>query len=113
MARRPVPTEVAAVSTRRTLFLSASVLLAAAAPSPAVACAVCFGGQESQWTSAFLAGTMVMLVLPPAILLGGGITIYRAIKRQEARVAERDALASATGRPASPAPVHPRHLRSV
>lgn len=102
------------MSTRRTsLLFAAAAILAVAAPSPAVACAVCFGGQESQWTSAFLAGTMVMLVLPPAILLGGGFVIYRAIKRQEARVAERDALASATGRPASPSPVRPRHLRSV
>ena len=85
-------------------------------PGTALACAVCFGGQESEWTKAFLAGTALMLVLPPAILLTGGIAIYRAIKRQEARVAERDALAAkgTSVAPASPSiPVRPRHLRSV
>lgn len=103
--------------TARLATLSAVFLGIAARPGAASACAVCFGGQDTDWSNAFLAGTAVMLVLPPAILLGGGIVIYRAIKRQEARVAERDALA-ATGRAASattpsPLPVRHRHLRSV
>ena len=86
-------------------FAAALGLLAR--PELARACAVCFGGEESDWPSAFLAGTAVMLVLPPAILLGAGIAIYRATKRQEARIAERDALLAG-----ETAPV-PRHLQSV
>ncbi len=97
--------------------LAAAALAIALRPGTAFACAVCFGGQDTDWSKAFLAGTAVMLVLPPAILIGGGIVIYRAIKRQEARVAERDALAS-SGRTVvaatpSPSPIRPRHLRSV
>lgn len=86
-------------------------------PGTAIACAVCFGGQESEWSKAFVAGTLVMLVLPPMILIGGGLAIYRATKRQEARIAERDAAAAGGGASPAPgsvtAPVRPRHLRSV
>lgn len=89
-----------------------------ASPRVASACAVCFGGEETNWNGAFLAGTAVMLVLPPAILLGGGIVIYRAIKRQEALLGERERTSEPSaaesparhvGAPASRA----RHLRSV
>ncbi|MFM7143486.1 MAG: hypothetical protein ACKO2K_16400 [Alphaproteobacteria bacterium] len=94
-----------------------SVAFLAVRPSTALACAVCFGGQETDWTKAFLAGTAVMLVLPPAILIAGGIAIYRATKRQEARIAERDAALAEGRSVATPTavatPIRPRHLRSV
>jgi hypothetical protein len=60
-------------------------------PRAALACAVCFGGKESDWNTAFLFGTVLMLVLPPAIVISAGVAIYRGIKRQEARMRERDA----------------------
>lgn len=90
-----------------------------ASPGIAAACAVCFGGEETNWNGAFLAGTAVMLVLPPVILLGGGIVIYRAIKRQEALLGERDhgaqtgMVAESTASHVAPAASRPRHLRSV
>lgn len=94
----------------------AAFLAALACPGVAAACAVCFGGEDTNWNTAFLAGTAVMLVLPPLILFGGGFTIYRAIKRQEARLAEAETGPAA---PPSGAPVEagvperPRHLRPV
>ena len=51
----------------------------------------CFGGQENDWTGGFLLGTILMLALPPMIVVSAGIAIYRATKRQEARLRERDA----------------------
>lgn len=103
------------ISPRRRIPATLSAVAAVALrPETALACAVCFGGQESEWSKAFLAGTMVMLVLPPVILIGGGLAIYRATKRQEARIAERDAAAGRASAPVSaPAPLRPRHLRSV
>ncbi|MBM4243902.1 MAG: hypothetical protein FJ148_08825 [Deltaproteobacteria bacterium] len=59
------------------------------------ACATCFGGQPNDWTGGFLLGTMVMLALPPLIVVGAGFAIYRSMKRQEARVRERDAARAA------------------
>jgi hypothetical protein len=50
--------------------------------------------RDSDWTAAFLAGTMIMLVLPPAILGFAGYTIYKATKRQEARQAAASAAAT-------------------
>jgi hypothetical protein len=70
----------------------ATTALLAFAPSTALACAVCFGGQANDWTGGFLLGTILMLSLPPLIVVGAGFMIYRAIKRQEQRVRERDAL---------------------
>lgn len=66
----------------------AAILLQA---QTALACAVCFGGKESDWTGGFFLGTALMLALPPMIVVGAGFAIYRAIKRQEARIRERDA----------------------
>lgn len=60
-------------------------------PNLARACAVCFGGENDDWTGGFLLGTIVMLALPPAIVGFAGFAIYRAMKRQEALVRERDA----------------------
>lgn len=62
-----------------------------AQPDRALACAVCFGGENNDWTGGFLLGTILMLALPPAIVIGAGVTIYRAMKRQELRLRERDA----------------------
>ncbi|HZR79651.1 MAG TPA: hypothetical protein VFD92_01030 [Candidatus Binatia bacterium] len=62
-----------------------------ARPDVAAACAVCFGDADSDWPAAFLAGTIVMLALPPAILVTAGFAIYRATKRQEARQEARRA----------------------
>jgi hypothetical protein len=60
-------------------------------PELAAACSVCFGGENNDWTGGFLLGTIVMLALPPAIVISAGVAIYRAMKRQEQRVRERDA----------------------
>lgn len=93
---------VATVSTRSAstlLLLGVVFLLVALVPSGADACAVCFGNGEDDWTSGFVAGTILMLALPPAIVAGAGFTIYRAIKKQEAVEAEAEAH-SAASRPA-------------
>lgn len=63
----------------------------AAWPAVAEACVVCFGGKDSDWPGAFVAGTLIMLGLPPAIVIGAGIAIYRATKRQQARRTAVDA----------------------
>jgi hypothetical protein len=75
---------------RRALAAAAGAAPTLAAGS-AHACAVCFGGQANDWTGGFFLGTALMLALPPMIVIGAGLAIYRAIKRQEARVRERDA----------------------
>lgn len=76
---------------RETLGLAvAAVASTLAQPSTALACATCFGGQPNDWTGGFFLGTIVMLSLPPLIVIGAGVAIYRAIKRQEQRIRERD-----------------------
>lgn len=62
----------------------AGTLLWVLLPSIAQACFTCFGGEESDWTGAFVSGTVLMLGLPPAIVLGAGFAIYRSVKRTEA-----------------------------
>lgn len=62
-----------------------------ARPDVARACTVCFGGQDGDWNFGFLIGTAMMLALPPAVVIGAGVAIYRSMKRQEARLQERDA----------------------
>jgi hypothetical protein len=97
------PAREARLATRahalRVVATAASAALAAIAaiarPEVARACSVCFGGGESDWTGAFFAGTVIMLLLPPAIIGIAGFTIYRAIKRQEARQAAASAPAHA------------------
>lgn len=71
--------------------LVAGLLLLLVLPESARACAVCFGGEGGDWNIGFLLGTILMLSLPPAVVIGAGVTIYRAMKRQEARIRERDA----------------------
>lgn len=82
-----------AASAARSLGVAATVtsLACTTATRSAYACTVCFGGQPNDWTGGFFLGTLVMLSLPPLIVVGAGLFIYRAIKRQEARVRERDA----------------------
>ena len=60
--------------------------LAVLAPGIAHACAVCFGGEDTVWTDAFVLGTILMMALPPAIVVTGAVVVYRATKRQEARL---------------------------
>jgi len=60
------------------------------APSLVRACFVCFGGEDNDWTDAFVSGTAVMLGLPPAIILGASFVIYRSVKRTEALRAAED-----------------------
>lgn len=81
------------MSRPRAVVAALATLLGAllADPRAALACAVCFGGKESDWNTAFLFGTALMLVLPPAIVISAGIAIYRGVKRQEARLREREA----------------------
>ncbi len=62
----------------------AGTLLWVLLPSIAQACFTCFGGEESDWTGAFVSVTVVMVGLPPAIVLGAAVAIYRAGKRTEA-----------------------------
>ena len=69
-------------------------------PSLARACFVCFGGEDSDWTGAFVSGTVVMLGLPPAIILGATFVIYRSVKRTEALRAEQEE--SSSGGPTLP-----------
>lgn len=89
-----VPTERAVVMLRSGLFLAALGVVALLSAPEAAACAVCFGGEENDWTNGFVMGTVVMLALPPLIIVGAATTIYRAIKRQEAveEQAESDPL---------------------
>ncbi len=65
-----------------------------AGPAVSRACAVCFGDGSDDWTAGFVAGTIMMLALPPSILLGGGFMIWRATRRQQARLAADDAASS-------------------
>lgn len=76
------------------LLVGVVAFVAALVPSIADACAVCFGNGEDDWTAGFVAGTILMLGLPPAIVVGAGVTIYRSIKKQEAAEAEAEAAAS-------------------
>lgn len=69
-----------------------------ARPDVGRACTVCFGGGNDDWNAGFLFGTILMLALPPALVVGAGIAIYRAMKRQEARLQERDAQRAAVPR---------------
>ncbi|HEY8514267.1 MAG TPA: hypothetical protein VIS07_02000 [Candidatus Binatia bacterium] len=77
--------------TPRRATLGALLAALVADPRVASACAVCFGGQENEWTSGFFFGVTLMLLLPPLIVGSAGFAIYRAIKKQEARIRERDA----------------------
>jgi hypothetical protein len=84
----------AGIAGNRAMRRAVVVALGAAtalASQGAYACTVCFGGQPNDWTGGFFLGTVVMLSLPPLIVVGAGIAIYRAIKRQEVRLRERDA----------------------
>ena len=83
---------------RSGLLLGVLGLVALLSAPEASACAVCFGGEENDWTNGFVMGTVVMLALPPLIIVGAATTIYRAIKRQEAveEQAESDPLGPST-----------------
>jgi hypothetical protein len=80
----------------RTVIASALAVLARA--DVGHACTVCFGGGNDDWNAGFLFGTILMLALPPALVIGAGIAIYRAMRRQEARLQERDAQRAAVPR---------------
>lgn len=86
----PSPASVRA-GTRGALASTIAAASTVALVRAADACTVCFGGEPNDWTGGFFLGTVVMLSLPPLIVVGAGFTIYRAIKRQEARLRERDA----------------------
>jgi len=86
----PAPASVRG-GVRRTLAAAIAAASTLAVVRAADACTVCFGGEPNDWTGGFYLGTLVMLSLPPLIVVGAGFTIYRAIKRQEARLRERDA----------------------
>lgn len=77
--------------TRRALAAATAAVPTLLLVRAADACTVCFGGEPNDWTGGFFLGTVLMLSLPPLIVVGAGFTIYRAIKRQEARLRERDA----------------------
>ncbi len=78
---------------RFSLGLTGTLVLLAV-PEVSRACAVCFGDGSDDWTGGFVAGTIMMLALPPSILLGGGFMIWRATRRQQARLAADDAASS-------------------
>ncbi len=73
---------------QRMALASAAVLLVL--PRLASACAVCFGDGSDDWTAAYVAGTIMMLALPPSIIACAGIVIWRATKRQEQRLGAAD-----------------------
>ena len=75
------------------------VLGALCVPPLADACAVCFGGEENDWTKGFVLGTIMMLSLPPAIVVGAGFTIYRSIKKHDAAEAAAEAAGAAAPTP--------------
>ena len=81
-----------AVATKASLVTGAGALASVlAAPTTALACAVCFGGENSEWPAAFNLGIATLLGMPFAIVGFGGFTIYRSIKRQEqARAAQEN-----------------------
>jgi hypothetical protein len=79
----------------RTPIVIAALAGLLARPGAAHACTVCFGGENGDWNVGFLLGTVLMLALPPALVGGAGIAIYRAMKRQDARIRERDAQRAA------------------
>ena len=62
-----------------------------AAPGPALACAVCSGGQNDQVTSAFLSATLFMTGLP----LGLIAVLGYALRRRLRRIAELEAAEDA------------------
>ena len=70
-----------------TVFAALLVIL----PSAVQACFVCYGGEDRDWTPAFYSGTVLMMILPPAIVLGAGFAIWRSIKRSQAFLAEQEA----------------------
>lgn len=76
---------------RGAVWLLLALLAALALPGAADACAVCFGDGSDDWTAGFVLGTILMLALPPAIVLGAGFAIWRSIKRHEAHEAEAEA----------------------
>jgi len=94
-----IPVGTRALGRRRKLIACAigvcTGIAAVLAAGRAHACATCFGGQPNDWTGGFFLGTVVMLALPPLIVIVAGCAIYRSIKRQEARVRERDAARAA------------------
>ncbi|MBM3679604.1 MAG: hypothetical protein FJW96_17280 [Actinobacteria bacterium] len=69
---------------RDLLAATLAVVVALAVPSVASACAVCFGGEESDWTFAFTAGTILIMVMPPGIVATAVFVIYRSMKRRQA-----------------------------
>jgi hypothetical protein len=69
---------------RDVLAAALAVVAALAVPSVAAACAVCFGGEESDWTFAFTAGTILIMVMPPGIVATAAFVIYRSMKRRQA-----------------------------
>lgn len=77
----------------RALLISIAALAVTLLPSVAEACAVCFGNGEDDWTGGFVLGTIMMLALPPAIVAGAVLTIYRSIKRHDAEEAAAEAAA--------------------
>ena len=68
--------------------LAATLAIAMLAiPTAARACAVCFGGEDSDWPAAFNLGVVVLLAMPFLIVGGAGLAIYRSIKQKEAQAA--------------------------
>jgi hypothetical protein len=88
---------------------AATAMAFLSAPRVAQACSVCFGGEDSDWTTGFLLGAILMLALPPAIVITAGVAIYRATKRQEARLR----LAEGSSAPTAPPDAAPPKLRPV
>ena len=61
--------------------LQAGVVALLCQAQSAHACAVCFGEGNGNWSGAFYSGTLIMLALPPLIIGGFGVALYRAAKR--------------------------------
>ena len=76
-------------------LLAAAAVGALLAPDTASACAVCFGGEDTEWPSAFNMGIASLLGLPFAIVGLGVFRIYKATQKQnELRAAEEAAAAA-------------------
>jgi hypothetical protein len=67
-------------------FRHAAVLAAflASAPSAVSACAVCFGGADSNLANGFFWGVLLLLILPFALTAGFVTMVLRAGRRRKA-----------------------------
>ncbi|MDX1502268.1 MAG: hypothetical protein R3325_07880 [Thermoanaerobaculia bacterium] len=70
--------------------MSAALALAAVAAAPAGACAVCYGGADSQMTTGMNNAILTLLGVV-AVVQGGFVALFLSIRRRSRRLQERRA----------------------